>query len=406
MRKALLFVSLLLPAVVLTAGCGGGKVKAGKPLPAWSEGYLDIHAINTARGECTFFILPDGTTLTVDAGEFSSESGKYRNMPQKPDSLTRPTRTYARYIRHFMPYKDSLDYFLLTHFHMDHLGQLEPEYGRSADGNYILSGVTALYGEIPFREIVDRAYPAYDSLAFLAMSTASLENYRRFIGHATEHNGLKAAMLRLGDRSQFPLRHHPEQYPDFSITGICSNGCVWDGEKGENYYNDGTLKENGASCGILLNYGDFDYFTAGDAGGNTRVEYPCAITIGHPIEAMKSHHHLSPRTMEDDMLEILQPDVIVTQSFYIRDIQPDQGIIRRISASTIPGAKRMYFTNIDRSLTDANPQLYSRCAGIGGHVVIRVSPGGKEYYVYMLDDSDTTYNVKQIDGPFRCKPQP
>lgn len=119
MRKALLFVSLLLPAVVLTAGCGGGKVKAGKPLPAWSEGYLDIHAINTARGECTFFILPDGTTLTVDAGEFSSESGKYRNMPQKPDSLTRPTRTYARYMRHFMPYKDSLDYFLLTHFHMD-----------------------------------------------------------------------------------------------------------------------------------------------------------------------------------------------------------------------------------------------------------------------------------------------
>ena len=109
---------------------------------------------------------------------------------------------------------------------------------------------------------------------------------------------------------------------------------------------------------------------------------------------------------EDDMLEILQPDVIVTQSFYIRDIQPDQGIIRRISASTISGAKRMYFTNIDRSLTDANPQLYSRCAGIGGHVVIRVSPGGKEYYVYMLDDSDTTYNVKQIDGPFRCKPQP
>jgi len=61
---------------------------------------------------------------------------------------------------------------------------------------------------------------------------------------------------------------------------------------------------------------------------------------------------------------------------------------------------------LDRSLTDANPQLYSRCAGIGGHVVIRVSPGGKEYYVYMLDDSDTTYNVKQIDGPFRCKPQP
>ena len=172
MKKARIFILLLLPAVVLTAGCGGGKARVGKPLPAWSEGCLDIHAVNTARGECTFLILPDGTTLTVDAGEFSSEPKKYRSMPQKPDSLTRPTRTYARYMRHFMPYKDSLDYFLLTHFHMDHLGQLEPEYGRSAGGDYVLSGVTALYDELPFREIVDRAYPAYDSLACLAMSTA------------------------------------------------------------------------------------------------------------------------------------------------------------------------------------------------------------------------------------------
>ncbi len=198
MKNRLIFLSLLLPAVVLTAGCGGGKARVGKPLPAWSEGCLDIHAINTARGECTFFILPDGTTLAVDAGEFCSEPEKYRSMPQKPDSLTRPTRTYARYMRHFMPYADSLDYFLLTHFHADHLGKLEPRYGRSADGEYVSSGVTALYDQLPFRAIVDRAYPAYDSLACLAMSTASLANYRRFLDYAVAHNGLKAGMLRLG----------------------------------------------------------------------------------------------------------------------------------------------------------------------------------------------------------------
>ena len=45
------------------------EVKIGKVLPAWKEGYLDIHAINTGQGECTFFILPDGTTMLVDAGE-------------------------------------------------------------------------------------------------------------------------------------------------------------------------------------------------------------------------------------------------------------------------------------------------------------------------------------------------
>ena len=49
------------------AGNGGGTGKPdsedirgpfeneiGKPLSAWAEGCLDIHAINSGRGECTF----------------------------------------------------------------------------------------------------------------------------------------------------------------------------------------------------------------------------------------------------------------------------------------------------------------------------------------------------------------
>ncbi|MDE6624397.1 MAG: hypothetical protein K2K30_08445 [Alistipes sp.] len=402
MKRAILFVASLLPAVLLTAGCGGdAEAEVGKPLPVWSEGCLDIHAINTGRGECTFFILPDGTTLTVDAGEFSSESKRFRNVPQRPDTLTRPSHTYARYMKHFMPRKDTMDYFLLTHFHMDHMGQLEPEYATAADGGYVLSGVTALYGELPFRELVDRAWPDYDSLACQAMSTAALANYRRFVDYAAEHRGLKPGRLQLGSSSQFPLKYDAARYPDFRIANICANGCVWDGERIVDCYDGAPRKENGASCGILVQYGDFDYFTAGDAGSNTRVEYPCARSIGGSIEAMKAHHHLSPHTMEPETMEILQPDVVVTQSFYVRDIQPDREIIRRLSES---GATRLYFTNIDRSLTEVDPELYGRCAAIGGHIVIRVAPGGKEYSVYQLDDTDASYRVLRIDGPFTCKP--
>lgn len=52
-------------------GSGGGSVapdkpKVGQTLPDWSEGYLDIHAVNTGRGECSLLILPDGTTMLVD----------------------------------------------------------------------------------------------------------------------------------------------------------------------------------------------------------------------------------------------------------------------------------------------------------------------------------------------------
>ncbi len=42
----------------------------GKPLPAWTPGTLDIHQISTGRGNSALLILPDGTSLLIDAGEF------------------------------------------------------------------------------------------------------------------------------------------------------------------------------------------------------------------------------------------------------------------------------------------------------------------------------------------------
>ena len=58
----------------MTAGCCGDAARVGATLPAWSEGEIDIHTISTGRGECLYIILPDGTDIIVDAGEFSRES--------------------------------------------------------------------------------------------------------------------------------------------------------------------------------------------------------------------------------------------------------------------------------------------------------------------------------------------
>lgn len=403
-RKLILTIALSLPAFFAFAGSGNGsKVEIGKPLPTWSEGCLDIHAINSARGECTFIIMPDGTTMTVDAGEFSSESPRYRNDIQRPDTLTRPSRLYSEYMKYFSPEKDSTDYFLLSHFHMDHMGNIEKEYSKDKEGGYVLSGMTALYDEMPYRKVIDRAYPDFDSLACLSMSTAALDNYRKFLDYETKNGTLKAEGFKLGSDSQIVLSKNPAKYPDFKVMNICGNGCVWVDGKPVDCYNK-PHKENAASCGVLISYGDFDYFTAGDAGGDSKgtpnIEVLSAKAIGKEIEAIKAHHHLSPRTMQQETMDILNPDVIVTQSFYIREIQPDQEIIARILGN---GDTKMYFTNIDESLIKANPEAYSKCTAIGGHVVIRVMPGGKQFYVYVLDDTDLSFKVKQIDGPFNCK---
>src|ERR1700687_511449 len=39
-----------------------------KALPAWKPGVLEIHQIATNRGNSTLLIMPDGTTMMVDAG--------------------------------------------------------------------------------------------------------------------------------------------------------------------------------------------------------------------------------------------------------------------------------------------------------------------------------------------------
>ena len=42
-------------------------VVLGEPLPLWRPGWLDIHGINGGRGEAFYYIMPDGTTMVVDA---------------------------------------------------------------------------------------------------------------------------------------------------------------------------------------------------------------------------------------------------------------------------------------------------------------------------------------------------
>ena len=94
----------------------------GAPLPAWTPGTLDIHQIATGRGNAALFILPDGSTLLVDAG--AAGDGIPETDPH-PNASRTPGAWIARYIeRHLPPGAAGLDYALITHFHPDHMGQL------------------------------------------------------------------------------------------------------------------------------------------------------------------------------------------------------------------------------------------------------------------------------------------
>ena len=167
MKKTLITLALAL----LTAA-----LSAQEYLPEWQEGYLDIHTVATGRGDAAFVIMPDGTTMLIDAGD----NGKQKD-PQHPDGSKRAGEWLAIYLKHVMaqlPDSTHIDYAMLTHLHNDHMGaileSLEGTHG------YRLSGITLVGDRIPIRKMVDRGYPDYDfpSLAINRKSSPLLEEYR------------------------------------------------------------------------------------------------------------------------------------------------------------------------------------------------------------------------------------
>lgn len=378
--------------------------KVGEPLPAWSEGYLDIHAINCGRGECSFIIMPDGTTMLIDAGDVGEGKSSYPKVPRKPENSA-PVTTYSRYLQHFLPSqcKGKLDYMLLTHYHNDHMGSCNSsEYEMNTEGGYRKTGLMGLYDIVKFAKYVDRCYPDYNDSALETKDyTAGYTQLASFTSWNAKRDGLECERFALGSDSQFTLKYNASAYPDFKISNVAANGEICVAGKRQDLWGTAAHYENGMSCGILLSFGDFDYLTCGDAGQNGKIEQPLATALNKRVEAMKANHHFSVNCMTPAAMSLLMPRVVVTQSFYERDDQPNTEVLKTFYSSYV-GEKNLYFTNVVAAQQEAHKDVYDQAAGINGHVVIRVSPKGDNFFVYMLDDSDFNYKVTKIDGPFNC----
>src|SRR6056297_3007026 len=75
-------------------------------LPLWEEGMLDIHHINTGRGDAAFMIFPDGTTLLLDAGDMSEthpRTTSRRNAELVPNRSKSAPEWIVDYIDQFFP---------------------------------------------------------------------------------------------------------------------------------------------------------------------------------------------------------------------------------------------------------------------------------------------------------------
>lgn len=407
--KRVLTVSAIL--FVLLVPLAQGEDSVGKPIEPWQPGTLDIHQISTGRGNAGLYILPDGTTLLVDAGELATKVP--RHTPDRPDSSRPAGQWIVRYIQHALRHDPSprLDYVVLTHFHEDHMGQPVDETPVSASGAYKLTGVTQVGETLPIGKLLDRAWPDYKQPI---PDNATVKNYRAFLAWQIEHKGLKVERFAPGRGDQVVLCRDAKKYPDFEFRNVGANGEIWTGvgTNTRQYIPDLSTvpradwpHENMLSLSFRLSYGKFDYFNGGDIPGIPPegmpvwhdIETPVAKAVG-PVEAAILDHHGYIDTMNEFLVSSLRARVWTVSVWGSGHIST-RAWNRLRSTRLYPGPRDVFATDVHPAAELVVGSL-DKLASQHGHIVIRVARGGDPFRVVIVDDTSESHNVTKVCGPY------
>lgn len=406
----------------------------GQALPAWKEGYLDLHHINTGRGSSAYYIFPDGTTMLVDAGEMSPLNGRIyspRNSVIRPDSTKKPFEWIAHYIKNIAPSKSKpqLDYALITHFHDDHFGGWYPNAPVSSSGKYVLTGITGVGELIPIKQLLDRGYPGYNFpieygffMQKMNMQDSNfykgLQNYHAFV-RTQKEKGMRPSLLKAGSRSQVVLQYQPKKYPGFYVQNIKANGLIWTGKDSATFQHFPTVDtanpktwpdENTLSLALAIHYGPFVYYTGGDNPGNVfygdaswrDVETPIAKATGE-VDVATLDHHGNRDAINEFFVRTLKPRVWIGQS-WSADHPGHEVLIRMTTPHLYEGPRDLFATNmLEANKIVIGPLIDRSYKSMQGHIVVRVLPGGNNYYVIILDDANADGKVKSVFGPYTSK---
>lgn len=415
--------SILIAALaVFIVGCVP-QAKVGKALPVWKEGELDIHFINTGRGESTYQILPDGTTFLVDASGALLAFGQEKSdpLPAKPSADISAGKVIVDYINHFSPAvsKGHINYMLITHFDSDHIGSVKDTLPLHPSGLFLMSSLPEIGSELVIDKLFDRSYPdySYPVPARKKSDTLKMRNYEAFLKWTRETNGTQVEKWNVGSDSQVTPLH--SRNGDVSIRNYSGNGTFWTGEEENTISGMPTAEEfaampaeaipaeNAFSCSYILSFGDFDFFLGGDLqfGGGDEYPYKDAeapvAKAASKVEVMKANHHGTFNANGDDLMPVLCPDVWIVSNW--RDVQPRPATIDRVLSAN-PDCK-IFCTNMPEVNIPLLGERMSKIDSHYGHQVIRVASDGKYYMIYTLEDKDEEYIVTSISGPFKCSEQ-
>jgi competence protein ComEC len=313
---------------------------------------LDIYWNDVEGGGATLIVTPAGESILIDSGNPGTrDAGRIHDTAVKIAGLTK------------------IDYYITTHFHLDHFG-----------------GAAQLASLMPIGQVYDRGIPDHDpdhgpnDALWLQM----IRPYRTF---AAEGRNLVTPGLVL------PLKQ-AESGPHWSLRCIASGGKFIDPPAGaplnplagENSHHDLPSTDNDLSSAWILDFGPFRFWDGGDITWNMEGEVVTPVNRVGQVDVYQVDHHGLEFSNNPVLIHSLAPTVSVMNNGPRKGTMPST--IAGLKSS--PGIQAMY--QMHKNLRPGDPQdnttdeFIANFAGDANHkdanyIKLSVDPSGNSYTI-------------------------
>ncbi len=273
---------------------------------SWAD--LDIHILDVGQGDCTLIVSPSGGTLLFDAGWNGKGNGVV------------------------CPYLDSLglsalDYVACSHYHADHIGGIDEVVNHLGIDSVRIAAL-------------DRGW---------SYTTATYEDYAAAVAPKRQ-TITDGQVIDLGG--------------GVTVTCVGVNG---NGQLSPPY--DDQYDENDLCVALLVEYGEFDFFVAGDLSGVNSsyyhdIETSVAADVGD-VDVYRVDHHGSASNSNVNLVSTLQPEVSIISVGNNSYGHPTQTVIDRLVTYS------SYIYQTEPGSGGTIPSGHGEIAN--GHIVIHVN---------------------------------
>lgn len=264
---------------------------------------LTIYTIDVEGGQSTLIVSPDGGTMLVDTGWPGNDERDAKRIQEamKDAGVTK------------------LDYVLITHFHMDHVG-----------------GVPNLVEHVKVGEFIDHGVDREDS----ADTRGIYEAYLKVVAHNKRHIAHPGDTIDLPGLSTVVLTADGEHIK--SVPGVtpqpnpyCASEPKWELDS----------TENPRSTGVLIRYGKFRFLDLGDLTKAKEIPLVCPVNlIGH-VDLYLVNHHGFNLSNTKAFVDAIHPRVAIMDNGSHKAGSPEA--YETVHAS--PGLEDLYMLHINET---------------------------------------------------------